>query len=622
MDSLTTLEEFVQLSADRQRWYLQYWNDCYYNYDNPVISDEVYDACVNYYNQHNEPVEYLGAADNTFEKYEHPYPVLSLDKINTREAYDKIIEKFSGNVLIQPKVDGLTVVYYPDGKLVSRGDGHVGEVLPWAHLIPGLPKPMNKPVRMEVYISKENFAKYFADSGKNARNMAAGILRRKEYTKDIKRLSYVAYNIMGSDEKEITQRLKIGVAGFYGIDFLPVNTVELGKDLFNRLEKWSKEFPYETDGIVIKSNEGYLEFRYGHTGHHPNGMVAYKFKSAVATTVLRSIEWSYGRDKVTPVAVFDPVELGGTTVTRASLHNLNVMRALNIKVGATVQVTKKNEIIPQIIHCDADMPDDFEDVLCPCCGEKLLERSNGELYCVYMSCPGKRLDHCIKMSSKDALDIQGLSEETWKAILEEKIASYNPFRIIKEARNYLKNPDKERHYGLTNKVWTKLCNAIVQAADNVTLERFLVACDIPLVGKHTAKDIADFCEGNSNNLYFRRLDLNQVPGIGPETIESLDWCWFRLTDNMQYVTIKIPEKKKSDGYFVVKKVAITGTLSHPRSYYEKQIQDKGWHVASSVSGNTHYLLCGEKAGSKKEKAEKLGIKIINEEEFEKLMKEG
>ena len=176
-NEIVTVEEFAQLSAEEQREVLQQWNDAYYNDDAPLVSDDIYDVCVNLYNENNPPMEYLGEANGAFEKYEHPYPVLSLSKINTREAYDKIIEKFSGNVLIQPKVDGLTVVYYPDGKLVSRGDGHVGEVLPWAHLIPGLPKPIDRPVRMEVYISKMDFYKYFADTGKNARNMAAGILR-------------------------------------------------------------------------------------------------------------------------------------------------------------------------------------------------------------------------------------------------------------------------------------------------------------------------------------------------------------------------------------------------------------------------------------------------------------
>lgn len=621
LDSFS-VEVFARLTPEEQRSQLSQWNDAYYNDDAPVVSDEVYDACINYYNLNNPPMEYLGEANGAFEKYEHPYPVLSLDKINTREGYSKIIQKFSGNVLIQPKVDGLTVVYYPDGKLVSRGDGHTGEVLPWAHLIPGLPKPMDKPVRMEVYISKTNFAKYFAGSGKNSRNMAAGILRRKEYSNDIKRLSYVAYNIMGSDEPEIRQRFEIGLAGFYGIDYLPADNVEVCEKLFDRLEKWSKGFPYETDGIVIKSNEGALEARYGHTGHHPNGMVAYKFKSAVATTTLRSIEWSYGRDKITPVAVFDPVELGGTTVTKASLHNLNVMRSLNIRLGAKVQITKKNEIIPQIIHCDASSPEDFNAwwIKCPMCHAFLKERDNGELYCDNENCKGRILEDCVRMSSKDGLDIQGLSEQTWKAILSEKSEYYNPFLLIKEARDYLKAPDKERHYGLTNKVWTKLCHAIVDAATDIPLDKFLVACNIPLVGKSTAKDIAEFCEYDSNNLFFKRLDLHKVPGIGSETIQSLDHCWFRMTDNMARISIKNPGKKKNDGYFVVKKVAITGTLSHPRSYYEKQIQDKGWSVSSSVSGNTHYLLCGDKAGSKKEKAEKFGVKIINETEFEELMK--
>lgn len=618
--NITNVEDFAKMSAEDQRKQLQYWNDEYYNYDSPDVSDEIYDTCVNLYNQNNEPLNYLGAAGD-FEKYEHPYPVLSLDKINTREAYDKIIEKFSGNVLIQPKVDGLTVIYYPDGKLVSRGDGHIGEVLPWAHLIPGLPAPMDKPVRMEVYVSKGNFKKYFADTGKNARNMAAGILRRKEYSTDIKRLSYVAYNIMGSDETEILQRLKISLSGFYAIDFLPVTSIEIGKDTFSHLESWSKEFPYETDGIVIKSNEGALEARYGHTGHHPNGMVAYKFKSAVATTTLRSIEWSYGRDKVTPVAIFDPIELGGTTVTKASLHNLNVMRALNIRIGANVQVTKKNEIIPQIIHCESDMPDDFKDVLCPCCGEKLLERDNGELYCNNDNCPGRNLENCLRMSSKEGLDIQGLSEQTWKTILAEKKSYFSPFDFIWEAREYLKNPDKERHYGMTNKVWTKLCQATVDAATDVSLERYLVALNIPLVGKSTAKDIALYYNGDINAFIDMNNELNQIEGIGPETVTSILGSMMKIVGNMyRIISFKKPETKIKTAQ-VIAKIAITGTLSNPRSYYEKQIEEKGWHISSGISKNTDYLLCGEKAGSKKEKAEKLGIKVLTEEEFEKLMKE-
>ncbi len=616
-----TPEEFMKRPADEQRAILQAWNDAYYNDDNPVVSDEDYDVCINYYNSTNPPLQYLGAAGNIFEKYEHPYPVLSLDKINTREAYSKIIQKFHSNILIQPKVDGLTVVYYPDGKLVSRGDGHIGEVLPWAHLIPGLPAPMNKPVRMEVYISKENFAKYFSDTGKNSRNMAAGILRRKEYSQDIKRLSYVAYNIMGSDEPELNQRMRIGIAGFYGIDFLPVHDKETADELFDRLEEWSKTFPYDTDGIVIKSNEGALEARYGHTGHHPNGMVAYKFKSAVATTMLRSIEWSYGRDKITPVAVFDPVELGGTTVAKASLHNLNVMRTLNIKIGAQVQVTKKNEIIPQIIHCESDMPDDFKDVLCPCCGEKLLERDNGELYCDNESCSGRNLENCLRMSSKEGLDIQGLSEQTWKAILAEKKSYFPPFDFIWEAKEYLINPDRARHYGLTNKVWTKLCKATVDAATNVTLERYLVALNIPLVGKSTAKDITSYYNGDINAFIDRRDELNKIDGIGTETITSICNSMTKIVGNMyRIISFKKPETKIKT-IQATAKIAITGTLSHPRSYYEKQIEEKGWHVSSGISKNVNYLLCGEKAGSKKEKAEKLGVKVINEEEFENLMKE-
>jgi len=613
-----SVEAFARLTPEEQRNQLSQWNDAYYNADISVVSDAVYDACINYYNLNNPPMEYLGATGD-FEKYEHPYPVLSLGKINTKEDYDKTLEKFDYNVLIQPKVDGLTVVYYPDGKLVSRGDGHIGEVLPWAHLIPGLPEPMDKPVRMEVYISKDNFAKYFAASGKNARNMAAGILRRKEYSQDIKRLSYVAYNILGSDKTEFDQRMALGVHGFYAIDFLSIYLKETADALFDRLEKWSKEFPYETDGIVIKSDEGNLEERYGHTAHHPNGMVAFKFKSAVAKTVLRDIEWSYGRDKITPVAIFDPVDLGGTTVSRASLHNLNIMRALNIKIGANVYVTKKNEIIPQIIKCDSDSFDEnLTYVKCPECGSTLIERDNGELYCDNLSCPGQIIEDCIRMSSKDALDIKGLSEQTWRSIIKEVHGMFTPFMLITMAKEYLEHPDDHRHYGMTNKVWTKLCQAVVSAAEDVPMDRFLVACNVPLLGRTASKAIAEFCHYSMDEFWEKRAQFGEIDGIGDAILSNIEKNKTLIEGCSQFVTFKTVQSTQNTE---VLKFVITGTLSKPRADFKKRIEEKGWTVSDSVSKNIDYVVCGEKAGSKKAKAEKLGIRVLTEGEFENLMKE-
>ena len=625
-------EDFASLSTKIQEEILSYWNDAYYNKDNPEVSDELYDTCMAIYNKKTDKtIEYLGEVSVDFKQYEHKYPVLSLGKINKKEDFLQYVKKFSPEEktdewdypIIEPKIDGLTVVYYPDGKLVSRGDGHVGEVLPWARLIPGLPieNTVSRPVRMEVYISKEDFKKYFASSNKNARNTVAGILRRKEYTNDIKRLSYVAYNILGSNEDEECQLIWLESLGFNVVPYKKINN-DNKEEIFNTMEEWSKNLSYETDGVVIKANRFNANEVYGSTGHHPNNMIAYKFKSAVEKTILRSIEWSYGKNKVTPVAVFDPVELGGTTVNRASLHNLNIVRNLNIKIGKEVLVTKKNEIIPQIIYCDSDVPEEFKNVKCPKCGHKLKERDNGELYCPNIECSGQILEDAIRMSSKEGLDIKGLSEETWKAILKEKDEDFIPFMIISEAKHFLENPDKNRHYGLTPKMWTKICQAISLASENVPMDKFLVACNVPLLGRTASKEISKFCDYDMQNFWKLRTKFDTIDGIGKAICENINENILTISNCEQFVTFKKVEKEKTTpGYNVAYKIAITGTLSKPRSHFVQLIESKGWTVSSSISSNTHYLLCGENAGSKKDKANELGITILTEAEFNNMIKE-
>ena len=633
---INTIEKFALLSLELQRKMLSRWNDEYYNKDNPSVTDEFYDACLAIYNKRNkQSFEYLGDASEAFEKYNHTYPILSLGKINKKEDFKEYVKKFSPekenddwhNPILEPKIDGLTVVYYPDGKFVSRGDGHVGEVLPWVKYIPGMPQePPTRPVRMEIYISKENFKKYFADSNKNSRNMAAGILRRKNYTNDIKHLSYVAYNIYGDKEEDDLQLIWLEAIGYNIVPYINISNDNV-EEIFNMMEEWSKNLPYDTDGVVLKVNRYNAGEIYGSTEHHPNNMIAYKFKSAVESTTLRSIEWSYGKNKVTPVAVFDPVELGGTTVSRASLHNLNIMRSLNIKIGREVLVTKKNEIIPQIIYCDSNKPDNFSNIKCPKCGTILKEKDNGELYCDNVNCNGSVLEDALRMSSKEGLDIQGLSEQTWIKILSEKVKitkNYNPFEIIIEAQQYIKKPtDIERPYGLTKKVWTKICNSIINSATDVPMDKFLVSCNVLLLGKTASKDIAKYCNWSMDNFLKKWKSFESIDGIGSEILNSIETNIDKICKNEQYIISfkkNVEKSKYDDGYTVVKKVAITGTLSKPRSYYIELIEKNGWKVASSISSTTHYLLCGDKAGSKKEKAEKLGITILTEAEFNDMIK--
>ena len=616
---IQSLDEFIKLDVSAMKDQLEEWNNAYYNADAPLVSDQLYDLCSSYYqNLTGTELESVpGQATDSFKKYKHNYPVLSLGKITTRDQYDTALNKFDNKVLVEPKVDGLTVVYYPDGKLVSRGNGIEGEILPYAHLIPRLPKPIDKPVRMEVYIAKVIFNANFANSNKNARNTASGIIRRKTYSNDIKFLSYVAYNILGSTDSNQTQLETLAANGFDTVDYMTIEPWLTKDKIYDSMEVWSHSFPYETDGVVIKSNEPNSLAKYGSTGHHPNDMIAYKFQSLTATTVLRDIEWSYGRDCITPVAIFDPVELGGTTVSRASVHNVNIAKDLKLAIGSNVIVTKKNEIIPQIIYCDSakfalHVPD-----TCPVCKQKLSLSDKGILSCTNEKCPGLLLSHCEKMSSKDGLNIMGLSTATWLKKLAHVDSGYIPFQFIHEAK--ISYGTSTGRYGLTPHVLNKIYKATIDAATNCELHRFLVACDIPLLGR-TASKLLEAKYGHIIPfLDHYKTDTEPIEGIGKVIRQS-------IIDNLDYIRLAssyiisfkdAPVKKLTHKSL---KFVITGTLSQPRKVFEEKITAAGHEACSSLSKKTDYLICGTDCGSKKAKAEKLGVKIIAEEELDDLLK--
>lgn len=616
--------KFEKLKAAEQIRLLKLWDDAYYNQDNPLVTDEEYDYCVAYYNTKHPDKKYtssLGDSSDSFKKFTHQYPVLSLAKITTKEGYDEYGKKFDYNVVVEPKIDGLTVVYYPDGTLVSRGNGHVGEILPNAKFIMGLPKPLDKPVRMEVCIDKDVYVT-IPGANKNARNLAAGILRRKTQTEEIKYLTYYAYNILGSDLSEENQLVTLRQNGFKIVDYIKLDSNERYNSYFESLSTLSDTCLAPTDGIVIKSNLPELANSMGMTAHHPNNMVAFKFESQIAETTLTGIEWSMGRTTFTPVAVFNPVILGGSTVQKASLHNLNIINKLGLKIGSKVCVTLKNEIIPQIISCNnsADSICITVPEVCPYCGEKLCINSSEELECQNEECPHLLLNDIERLVSKEAMDINGISEakavDIYNYMMSKKMGHF-AFNLYNFNVNNIQEALSCSYYSASI-----FYNAIQKTKINVDPARFLYACNVPNLGLNTAKDIMKFFDYDIqkflNEFQDKALEINGIGEIIKNSIANRLYYISRCS--LMIDSFKAPEtiNKKS----AAKNFVITGTLKEPRKYYENLITEHGHVFQKSITKTTDYLVCGEKAGSKKAKAEKMGITILTEEELINKLKEG
>lgn len=606
------LEEFSKMSQKDKFNQLRKWDIEYYEMDSPSVSDETYDACVREYNgkYKKKYVSALGSNSSIFEKYEHQYPVLSLDKVTDKETFEERIKNFGYNCIAQPKLDGLTVVYYPNGKLISRGNGHVGEVLPFKYDPKLLPPPLDYPVRMEAVITKDDYMEHFKDSSKNPRNLAAGILRRKDLTEDIQYIRFYAYNILGADHLSELQQLDYLLSkGFQIPETFYIEDEMRMKYIFRKMEEWSKEQEYVTDGVVIKSNIAKNVKDYGSTSHHPNNAFAYKFVSRTAKTVLRDIEWSKGRSKLTPVAIFDPVKLNGATITRASLHNMNIIDKLNVKIGSNVEVTLKNEIIPQIVSSDGKGEKIIAPIKCLCCGSLLFINGSMEVICNNPGCSMYLESTLNRIASKGGLDIRGLSEKTISKIMETSVIS-NPFEILDDS--YTKLIDA----GLSDNQALLIAIRIETQKTKVNPSNFLYACNIPLVGLNTAKDIFKKFKTIDNFLKNWIIEGVYVRGVGDET-------YIEIEHNLKYIrecakhissftTIEEKENAATKGT-----VVITGKLSMSKDSFKEIIENAGYCYSDNITKDTTILIADDVNGnsSKLRKAREKGIKIITEDEF-------
>ena len=575
---------------------------------------------------------------DSLNKIAHTHKMLSLDKT---KDFDEV-KSFIGNqeVIAMCKMDGLTCsLSYKDGYLVraeTRGNGEVGEdILHNALVIQSIPNRIN--CRKDLVIDGEIICTYkdfveFQNDYKNPRNFAAGSIRLLNSQECSKRnLTFVAWDIIEGFENLNRLNEKLEEAQKLGFTIVPyVNNLESS---IETLQDVAKTFYYPIDGIVYKFNDIQYGKSLGETSHHFKNAIAYKFYDEVYPSKLKTIEWTMGRTGVlTPVAIFEPIEIDGSLVARASLHNISVMEELSggfERVGDIVYVYKANQIIPQIQSWEHT--NDYNEnthlklpEICPICGEKTVIINNDGvkvLMCVNTACQGKLINQLDHFCGKKGLDIKGLSKATLEKLINWGwvLSISDIFELEEYATEWKKKP------GFGEKSVQRILNAITEAR-TTTLESFISSLGIPLIGQSVSKEIVKYFSSYEE---FRQkideqFDFSQFDGFAWNKTEALLRFNYSEADIVyKYLTINstIMNEEEDNENKLLKgiTVVITGSLKLYKNRAELQsiIEKHGGKVVGSISKNTDYLINNDvnSTSTKNTTAKKLGIPIMSEEEF-------
>lgn len=622
---------------------LKYHDDLYYNQDAPVLSDAEYDELKRQYVELYGEYDYVpGEASADSIKFEHPVPVTSLDKVQITEV-NKLkthLERL-WPVIIQPKMDGLTLVSYAD-KDVTRGNGSIGEVVTSKTTnVEGIGKRIGTTIRSEVVMLKqflEPINKKRVAEGKepfkNLRNAAAGMLRNKDITK-VEGLRAYAYNFVRDEEINDAegQILSLRSWGWNTVDYFSPSTIDEAIEYITTYdEKYRDDLEYEIDGLVIKHNGNKI---FGQTAHHPNNAIAVKFEAEGGWTTLNRVVWQVGRTgKIVPVAEFEPIDILNSEVSRATLHNYGIMKAMDL-VGilhkgkyhnplTQVYVIKANDVIPKIIKVkqpDANDPNLYVDIIhepkcCPECNGEV-EKFNDQLFCINPDCPAKLQGQIELLASRDALNIEGLSEMTIEKMIQYvKENKLDLFRPLDFTLPFLFTYEEILKLPGFAPVSAKKLYDNIQKAKDTELKRFIYASNIPLIGRSASEAMANTLL--TVEALVEEIDefekTSQIQDFGPKMINSLKKYGqghFSLLWDAG-VRPRPVEKvvKKADVQLII---VITGAFDIPRKEIETMIKDAGHKTSGSVSKKTSYLLAspGEEGTIKHIKAKELNIPIIN-----------
>lgn len=649
---------------------LEKHNRLYYQEARPEISDKEYDKLlkelVDLEIKHpklatpDSPTQRVGGAPiDGFVTIKHRLPMLSIDNTYSPDElkeFDKRVCKGLKNekptYMVELKIDGVAIsLVYENGVLtagITRGDGEKGDdVTQNLKTVGGIPLKLNtkKPpalleVRGEVYMTRANFARLNEQRAKeglekfaNPRNSTAGSLKLLDPKLcAARKLSLFAYAIGATEGilvKSQTETLKL----LHDFGF-PVNPnakkFDSIEEVIDYCESWNDkrhDLPYDTDGMVIKVNDLAQREKLGITTKSPRWVVAYKFAAEQALTRLLKIELQVGRQgTLTPVAHLDPVQLAGTTVARASLHNDDYLKTKDIRVGDMVVVEKAGEIIPYIVRSEPSLrtgkekPFVFPKV-CPVCGANVEKDAKGAFYrCTGPDCVAQLKRKVRSYAARNAMDIENLGEEIIEQLVDTGLVKTIP-DIYKLELNQLANLERMGEQSSRN-----LLDGIA-ASKSRGLARLLTGLGLRHVGENVADVLARKFGSMDAFAKATEDELAAIEGIGPERATSIRG-WFAnksnqdLVDCLKKAGIRMNESTPTvapSSALAGKSIVVTGTLvKYGREEIERKLRDLGAKASGSVSKKTDYLLAGEKAGSKLEKARELGVRIITEEEFEKL----
>lgn len=627
----------------------------YYVLDAPSVTDAQYDKLYDELKEleresgtvlFDSPTRRVGGEPvKAFARHEHIARLYSLDKAVTEDELDAFfarVSKICGETeyTVEYKFDGLTMcLTYEDGKFVraaTRGNGVVGEDVT-AQVLTIKSYPLSIPykgtleakgeavIRLSVL---ENYNKTAAEPLKNARNAAAGAIRNLDPAVTAARkpeilfydVNYMSEGGISSQEEAVRFLEEQGFKTFHHTRLC--KTPQEVKDAIAEIDMTRKKIDVLTDGAVVKVNDYAVREKLGFTDKFPRWAIAFKFEAEEAVTTVREVTWQVGRTgKLTPLAKVDPVELAGATVRKATLNNLGDIRRKDVKIGSKVLIRRSNEVIPEILgayeHTGKSV-DIAPPETCPYCGAPVREEG-ANLFCTNKNCRPRIAAQLANFASKGAMDIEGFSEMTAYLLYDEL-----------GVRHYsdLYDLDKDRLSkleGFGDKKIKNLLSAIA-ASKNVPLDRFLFALGIDGIGKVASKDLAERFKSVEALSEATAEELVEMEDIGEKTAANIV-NWFADEENraelarLSEAGVKpFMKQVAAGGVFAGQNVVLTGTLSRfKRSEAQKLIEEQGGINQSAVTSKTTLVIAGESAGSKLDKAKDLGIRIIGEEEFLKIL---
>ena len=638
----------------------------YYLNDNPSITDQEYD---DYYSEllrleeaypelkreDSPTIRVGGEALSKFEKVEHKTPMLSFDDIFNEDeiiAFDERIRKSINNptYTVEPKMDGLSgSLIYEKGLLVrvaTRGNGLVGEnITANGKTIKSIPLRIKKnidiEVRGEIYMSKASFEKANKEREANGealfanpRNAAAGSVRQLDSKITAKRnLDFMAYFIpnpkdygIKTQEESLKFLRELGFVTNYKLNTTASNAEEIIKDI-KALGEVRKSLPYEIDGVVLKVNNLEDEDKLGYTARVPRWGIAYKFPAEEVLTTLKEIKFTVGRTgKITPNAIFSPVHVAGSLISKATLHNEDYCIAKDVRVGDTISIRKAGDVIPEVVRVLKERRNGTEKEFqmleyCPICHTKIVRKdTEADYYCPNEMCPARKIENIIHFASREAMNIDGLGE----SIIEDL---YNENFIINITDIYDIDKYEEELMNLEGYGKKKIDNlkSAIKNSKNNSLERLIFGLGIRNVGAKTAKVLAKYYKTLDNLMNASYEELVNISDIGDIIAKSII-NYFSNEDNKNIIT-KLKQLGvnttyiNNSGYeekdeFKGKTFVLTGSLVNiTRDKASEIIESLGGKVSSSVSSKTSVVVVGDSPGSKYDKALALGIPIWQEDEF-------